>query len=55
MWKKTRVEELKVGRDGAKRTAEPRGADGRVLVRPIQLVISLEVAQGEEDVENHWK
>jgi len=55
MWKKARVEELKVGRDGAKRTAVLHGADGRVLVRPIQLVIPLEVDQGGEDVEDHWK
>jgi len=39
MWKKARVEELKVGRDGATRTAVLRGANGTVLVRPIQLVI----------------
>ena len=54
MWKKARVEELKVGRDGAKRTAVIRGADGRILVHPIQLVIPLEVDQGGEDVEDHW-
>jgi hypothetical protein len=39
MWKKARLEELNVGRDGAIRTAVLRAADGRVLVRPIQLVI----------------
>ena len=49
MWKKARVEELKVGRDGAKRTAVFRGANGTILVRPIQLVIPLEVDQGGED------
>jgi hypothetical protein len=54
MWKKARVEELKVGRDGAIRTAVFRGADGSVLVRPIQLVIPLEVDQGGEDVEYRW-
>jgi len=52
MSKKARVEELKAGRDGAKRTAVLRAADGRVLVRPIQLVIPLEVDQGGEDVED---
>ena len=45
MWKKARVEELKAGRDGATRTAILRGADGTILVRPIQLVIPLEVDQ----------
>jgi ATP-dependent exoDNAse (exonuclease V) beta subunit len=38
--------------DGAKRTAVLRAADGRVLVRPIQLVIPLEIDQGGEDVED---
>jgi hypothetical protein len=37
MWKKARVEELKVGRDGATRTAVLRGANGTVLVHSIQL------------------
>jgi hypothetical protein len=46
------VEELKVGRDGATRTAVLLGTNGTVLVRPIQLVIRLEVEQGEEDVED---
>jgi len=55
MWKKARVEELKVGRDGAKRTAVLRGADGGVFIRPIQLVIPLEVDQGGEDVGDHWR
>jgi hypothetical protein len=55
MWKKALVENLKVRRDGAKRTAILRGADGRVLVRPIQLLIPLEVDQVEKDVEDHWK
>jgi hypothetical protein len=54
MWKKARVEELKVGRNGAIRTAVLRGADGSVLVRPIQLVIPLEVVQVGEDVEDRW-
>jgi hypothetical protein len=52
MWKKARVEELKVGRDGVKRTAVVREANGTILVRPIQLVIPLEVDQGGEDVED---
>ena len=52
MWKKARVEELKVGRDGVKRTAVFRGEDGSILVRPIQLVIPLEVDQGGEDVQD---
>jgi len=51
MWKKARLEELKVERDGATRTAVLHGANGTVLVRPIQLVIPLEVDQGGEDVE----
>jgi len=46
MWKKARVEELKVGREGATRTAVLRGANGTVLVRPIQLVIPLELEPG---------
>ena len=50
-WQKARVE-LKVGRDGATRTAVLRGANGTVLVCPIQLVIPLEVDQGGEDVED---
>jgi len=46
------VVELKVGRDGATRTAVLRGANGTVLVRSIHLVIPLEVDQGGEDVED---
>jgi hypothetical protein len=52
MWKKARVEELKAGRDGATRTTVLRGVNGTVLVRPIQLVIPLEVDQVGEDVED---
>ena len=52
MWKKARVEELKVGRDGATRTAVLRGANGTVLVYSIQLVFPLEVDQGGEDVDD---
>ena len=52
MWKKARVEELKVGRDGASRTVVLCGANGTLLVRPTQLVIPLEVDQGGEDVED---
>jgi len=52
IWKKARLEELKVGRDGATRTAVLRGANGNVLVRPIQLVIPLDVDHGGEDVED---
>jgi len=52
MWKKARVEELKTGRDGVTRTVVLRGANGTVLVRPIQLVIPLEIDQGGEDVED---
>jgi len=55
MSKKARVEVVKVGRNGAKRNAVLRGADGRILVRPFQLVITLEVDQSGEDVEDHWK
>jgi hypothetical protein len=43
MWKKIRVEGLKVGKDGVTRTAVLRGANGTVFVRPIQVVIPLEV------------
>jgi len=46
------VVELKLERDGATRTVVLRGANGTVLVRPIQLVIPLEVDQGGEDVED---
>jgi hypothetical protein len=46
MWKKARVEELKVGRDGAVRTVVHRGTNGTVLIHPNQLVIPLEVDQG---------
>jgi len=52
MWKRARVEELKVGRDGATRTVVLRGVNGTILVRPIQMVIPLEVDQGGEDVED---
>jgi len=52
MWKRSRVEELKVRRAGAMRTVVIRGANGNVLVRPIQLVIPLEVVHGGEDVED---
>jgi hypothetical protein len=52
MWKKARAEELKVGRDGATRTAVLRGANGIVLVHPSQQLIPLEVDQGGEDVED---
>ena len=51
MWKKARVE-LKVGRDRAKKTTVLRAADGRILVRPIHLVIPLEIDQRGEDVED---
>jgi hypothetical protein len=54
MWTEAREMELMVGRDGAKRTAVFCAADGRVLVRHIQLVIPLEVDQGGEDVDDHW-
>jgi hypothetical protein len=46
------VEELKLGRDESKRTAVFLAANGRVLVRPFQLVIPLEVDQGGEDVKD---
>ena len=51
-WKGARLEELKVGRDGATRTVVIRGANGSFLVRPIQLVIHLEVDQCGEDEED---
>jgi len=51
-WKKAWVEGLKVGRDRATRTAVLHGTNRTVLVRPIQLVIPLEVDQGGEDVED---
>jgi hypothetical protein len=46
MWNKASVEELKAGRDGVSRTVILRGANGSLCVRPIQLVIPLEVDQG---------
>jgi hypothetical protein len=46
MWKKAWLEEMKAGRDGATRTAVLCGANGTVLVCPIQLVSPLEVDQG---------
>jgi hypothetical protein len=49
---KGRVEELRPGRDGKVRTVILRTQDGRHLVRPVQLVIPLEVDQGGEDVED---
>jgi hypothetical protein len=52
MWKRATVEELKLGRDGVSRTVVFRGASGSLCVRPIQLVVPLEVDQGGEDVEN---
>jgi hypothetical protein len=52
MWKKATVEEMKVGRDRVSRTVVLRGANGSLCVRPIQLVIPLEVDQGGEDVGN---
>ena len=39
-----------MGRDGAKRTVVLRGANGTILFRPIQLVITLEVDQCGENV-----
>ena len=52
MWKRGRVEELRPGRDGKVRTVILRTQDGGRLVRPVQLVIPLEVDQGGEDVED---
>ena len=52
MWKRGRVEELRPGRDGKVRTVILRTQDGERLVRPVQLVIPLEVDQGGEDVED---
>jgi hypothetical protein len=52
MWKRARVEELKVGRDGISRTVVLRTTSGSLCARPIQMVIPLEVDQGGEDVEN---
>ena len=51
MWKRGRVE-LRPGRDGKVRTVILRTQDGGRLVRPVQLVIPLEVEQGGEDVED---
>ena len=52
MWKKGRVEELRLARDGKLRTVILRTPDGGCLFRPVQLVIPLEVDQGWEDVED---
>jgi len=52
MWKKAWVEELKVGRDESSRTVVLGGTNGTAMVRPIQLLIPLQVNQGGEDVED---
>jgi len=52
MWKKAKVEEMKVGRDGVCRTVILRGANGSLCVRPIQMVIPLAFDQVWEDVVN---
>jgi hypothetical protein len=50
VWKRGRVEELRPRRDGQVRTVILRTQDGGRLVRPVQLVIPLEIDQGGEDV-----
>jgi hypothetical protein len=50
MWRKARIQELRAGRDGLVRTAILSTAEGRTIVRPIKLVIPLEVDEGGEHV-----
>jgi len=52
MWKKARIDELLQGRDGHIRTVIVPLPDRAKISRPVQLVISLEIDQGGEDVED---
>ncbi|GFR20356.1 DUF5641 domain-containing protein [Trichonephila clavata] len=53
MWKKARVMNLHQGRDNI-RSRELR-VNGRNVIRPVQLVIPLDIDQGEKDVGNEIK
>ncbi|XP_071037838.1 uncharacterized protein [Parasteatoda tepidariorum] len=48
-WRKARVESVILGRDSKARTSILR-VNGQTISWPVQLVITLEVDQGEEDV-----
>lgn len=52
LWKKARIERLVEGRDQKVRTVILCTPEGHQIVRPVQLVITLEVDQGGEDVRN---
>ena len=51
MWKRAVIAQIIEGRDGRMLTVVLRTPEGNKIVRPIQLVIPLEVDQGGEDVE----
>jgi len=51
MWKRALIEQITEGRDGIIRTVLLRNPEGNKITCPIQLVISLEVDLGGEDVE----
>jgi hypothetical protein len=52
MWKKARIDELLQGRDGRIRRDSLLLPDRTKIRRPVQLVISVEIGQGGEDVED---
>ena len=52
IWKKARIDELIPGRDGHIRTFNLRLPDRTKIIRPVQLVVPLEIDQGGEDVED---
>jgi hypothetical protein len=52
MWKRGGIKGLRPGRDGKTRTVILRTQDGGRLVRPVQLVIRLEVDLCGERVED---
>ena len=52
MWKMGRIMGLRPGRDGKTRAVILGTQDGGRLVRPVQLVITLEFDQSAEDVED---
>jgi hypothetical protein len=52
MWNNARLNELLQGRDGRIRTVGLLLQDRTKISRPVQLVIPLEIEQGEEDVED---
>jgi len=52
MWESGRIEVLQTGRYGKTSTVILHTNDGDCLAHPFQLVITLEVGQGGEDVED---